>query len=155
LKIGFLSLGCPKNLVDGEVMLGIARQAGHEVTADSSAADVLVVNTCAFIDNAKEESINAILEMAALKREGKCSRLVDELRQEIPEIDALLGTGDVPQILDAIGHRRSPAAAKSASRSSSPAPDLAAASSPLPFYTKSPRLPADAATADMRTRRGC
>ena len=158
MKIGFLSLGCPKNLVDGEVMLGIAREAGHEITADSSAADVLVVNTCAFIDNAKEESINAILEMAALKREGKCSRLVvtgclaeryrDELRKEIPEIDALLGTGEVPQILDAIGHRRSLAAAESASRSSSSAPDIAAASSPLPFYTKSPRLPADEATAD-------
>src|SRR5687767_3053057 len=70
VKIGFLSLGCPKNLVDGEVMLGIARDAGHEITQDSAAADVIVVNTCAFIDNAKEESINAILEMAALKRNG-------------------------------------------------------------------------------------
>ena len=112
MKIGFLSLGCPKNLVDGEVMMGIARDAGHEITPDSGASDVLVVNTCAFIDSAKEESINAILEMAALKRGGKCSRLVvtgclaeryrDELRREIPEIDALLGTGEVPKILEAI-----------------------------------------------------
>ena len=65
MKIGFLSLGCPKNLVDGEVMLGIAREAGHELTADAADADVLVVNTCAFIDSAKQESIDAILEMAA------------------------------------------------------------------------------------------
>jgi ribosomal protein S12 methylthiotransferase len=113
VKIGFLSLGCPKNLVDGEVMLGIARDAGHVVTADASDADVLVVNTCAFIDSAKQESIDAILEMAGQKRDGKCTRLVvtgclaeryrDELRKEIPEIDAVLGTGEVPQILEAIG----------------------------------------------------
>jgi ribosomal protein S12 methylthiotransferase len=113
MKIGFVSLGCPKNLVDGEVMLGIARDAGHEITTDASGADVLVVNTCAFIDSAKQESIDAILEMAAQKRDGQCSRLVvtgclaeryrDELRKEIPEIDAVLGTGEVPEILTAIG----------------------------------------------------
>ena len=113
MKIGFVSLGCPKNLVDGEVMLGIARDAGHEIIADANSADVLVVNTCAFIDNAKQESIDAILEMAAHKRDGKCSRLVvtgclaeryrDELRNEIPEIDAVLGTGEVPDIMAAIG----------------------------------------------------
>ena len=117
MKIGFLSLGCPKNLVDGEVMLGMARDAGHEITTDAESAEVLVVNTCAFIDSAKQESIDAILEMAAQKRDGHCSRLVvtgclaeryrDELRREIPEIDAVLGTGEVPQILDAIGDRRS------------------------------------------------
>ena len=113
MKIGFLSLGCPKNLVDGEVMLGIARDAGHEITADAASAEVLVVNTCAFIDSAKQESIDAILEMAAHKRNGNCSRLVvtgclaeryrDELRKEMPEIDAVLGTGEVPEILSAIG----------------------------------------------------
>jgi ribosomal protein S12 methylthiotransferase len=113
MKIGFLSLGCPKNLVDGEVMLGIARDAGHELTSDPSDADVLVVNTCAFIDRAKQESIDAILEMAEHKKGGNCSRLVvtgclaeryrDELRKEIPEIDAVLGTGEVPDILHAIG----------------------------------------------------
>src|ERR671919_2817706 len=117
MKIGFLSLGCPKNLVDGEVMLGIAQQAGHEITRDASNADVLVVNTCAFIDSAKQESIDAILEMAAQKRDGRCSRLVvtgclaeryrDELKREIPEIDAVLGTGEVPDILDALGTRDS------------------------------------------------
>jgi ribosomal protein S12 methylthiotransferase len=115
MKIGFLSLGCPKNLVDGEVMLGMAREAGHDITTDAATADVLVVNTCAFIDSAKQESIDAILEMAAQKRDGRCSRLVvtgclaeryrDELRKEIPEIDAVLGTGEVPLILDAIGVR--------------------------------------------------
>ncbi len=117
MKIGFLSLGCPKNLVDGEVMLGIARDAGHEITSDASNADVIVVNTCAFIDSAKQESVDAILEMAAKKREGSCSRLVvtgclaeryrEELKKEIPEIDAVLGTGEVPEILDAIGTRGS------------------------------------------------
>src|SRR5688500_2989820 len=103
MKIGLLSLGCPKNLVDGEVMLGIAQNAGHEIVSDAPDADVLVVNTCAFIDKAKQESIDAILEMAALKRDGNARRLVvtgclaeryrDALRQEIPEIDAVLGTG--------------------------------------------------------------
>jgi len=113
MKIGFLSLGCPKNLVDGEVMLGLARDAGHEVTTDASNAEVLIVNTCAFIDSAKQESIDAILEMAQQKRDGHCARLVvtgclaeryrDELKKEIPEIDALLGTGEVEGILGAIG----------------------------------------------------
>ncbi len=113
MKIGFLSLGCPKNLVDGEVMLGIAREAGHEIVNDATGADVLVVNTCAFIDSAKQESIDAILEMASQKRDGSCKRLVvtgclaeryrDDLRKEIPEIDALLGTGEVEGILDAVG----------------------------------------------------
>jgi ribosomal protein S12 methylthiotransferase len=112
MKVGFLSLGCPKNLVDGEVMLGYARAAGHDITPDARDADVIVVNTCAFIDNAKQESIDAILEMAQHKRDGHCTRLVvtgclaeryrDELRREIPEIDAVLGTGEVPGIVDAI-----------------------------------------------------
>ena len=111
-KVGMVSLGCPKNLVDSEVMLGLARQAGHEITATADGADVVIVNTCAFIDRAKEESVNAILEMAELKKAGSFSRLVvtgclaeryrDELRSEIPEIDALLGTGEVPDIVGAI-----------------------------------------------------
>src|SRR5436190_21932629 len=113
MKIGLISLGCPKNLVDSEVMLGLAREAGHELTADPSGADVLVVNTCAFIDSAKQESVDAILEMAEHKKSGNCKRLVvtgclaerfrDELRTEIPEIDAVLGTGEVPEIVNAIG----------------------------------------------------
>jgi len=113
MKIGLISLGCPKNLVDSEVMLGLAQQAGHELTPDAAAADVLVVNTCAFIDSAKQESIDAILEMAQHKKDGNCRRLVvtgclaeryrDELKAQIPEIDAVLGTGEVPDILRAIG----------------------------------------------------
>src|SRR5215471_8262580 len=112
MKVGFVSLGCPKNLVDGEVMLGYAREAGHEITPAADEADVIVVNTCAFIDNAKQESIDTILEMARQKRDGKCSRLVvtgclaeryrDELKKEIPEIDALLGTGELPGIVEAL-----------------------------------------------------
>jgi ribosomal protein S12 methylthiotransferase len=112
MKVGLVSLGCPKNLVDGEVMLGLSRQAGHEVTADPAAAEVIVVNTCAFIDNAKEESIDAILEMARLKQRGSCKRLIvtgclaeryrDELTREVPEIDACLGTGEVPDIVRAV-----------------------------------------------------
>ena len=107
-----ISLGCPKNLVDSEVMLGLARQSGHQLTRDAAEADVLVVNTCAFIDKAKQESFDTILEMAELKKTGKCQRLVvtgcmaeryrDELRAQIPEIDAVLGTGEVPGIVAAI-----------------------------------------------------
>jgi ribosomal protein S12 methylthiotransferase len=113
MKIGLLSLGCPKNLVDSEVMLGLAQDAGHELTNDPSTADVLVVNTCAFIDAAKQESIDAILEMAELKKTSPGRRLIvtgclaeryrDELKAEIPEIDAVLGTGEVPEIVRAIG----------------------------------------------------
>lgn len=110
MKIGLVSLGCPKNLVDGEVMLGLAQQAGHEITADAGDADVIVVNTCAFIDNAKQESIDAILEMAQHTRAGKrlvvtgclAERYRDELKHEIPEIDAVLGTGEVGDIVGAI-----------------------------------------------------
>lgn len=112
MKIGLVSLGCPKNLVDSEVMLGLARDAGHEFTRDAAGADVLVVNTCAFIDSAKQESIDAILEMARHKTDGACQRLIvtgclaeryrDELVREIPEIDAVLGTGEVPEIVRAI-----------------------------------------------------
>ena len=112
MKIGLISLGCPKNLVDSEVMLGLAREAGHELTKDAAGADVLVVNTCAFIDSAKQESIDTILEMAGHKKDGACKRLIvtgclgeryrDELKKEIPEIDAVLGTGEVPAIVEAI-----------------------------------------------------
>jgi ribosomal protein S12 methylthiotransferase len=113
MKVGLISLGCPKNLVDSEVMLGLARQAGHELTNDAADADVLVVNTCAFIDSAKQESIDTILEMAQHKKDGACRRLIvtgclaeryrDELKAQIPEIDAVLGTGQVPEIVGAIG----------------------------------------------------
>jgi ribosomal protein S12 methylthiotransferase len=112
MKVGMISLGCPKNLVDSEVMLGLSQQAGHELTADAADADVLIVNTCAFIDSAKQESIDTILEMARHKTDGSCKRLIvtgcmaeryrEELKKEIPEIDAVLGTGQVPEIVGAI-----------------------------------------------------
>src|SRR5687767_3224159 len=112
MKIGFVSLGCPKNLVDSEVMMGLSQQGGHTLTPNPADADVIVINTCAFIDSAKEESINTILELAEFKKSGTCKRLVvtgclgeryrDELKTQIPEIDAVLGTGDVPQIVGAV-----------------------------------------------------
>src|SRR5262245_43296842 len=93
VKVGLVSLGGPKNLVDSEVMLGLAQQAGHELTRDPADAEVLVVNTCAFIDSARQESIDTILEMAQHKKDGACKRLVvtgcmaeryrDELQQQI------------------------------------------------------------------------
>ena len=108
-KIGFISLGCPKNLVDSEVMMGKLRQSGYEITTDASEADTLVVNTCGFIESAKQESVEAILEAASLKTEGKVQRLVvagclveryrDELRAEIPEVDAFIGTSQIDDIL--------------------------------------------------------
>jgi ribosomal protein S12 methylthiotransferase len=113
MKVGFISLGCPKNLVDSEVMLGFTEQAGHEIVSDPAAAEVLVVNTCGFIESAKQESIDAILELAEHRRSGACRRLVvtgclaqrygDELREQVPEIDAMVGTGQLPQIVKAIG----------------------------------------------------
>ena len=113
MKIGMISLGCPKNLVDSEVMLGVVQQAGHQLTRDAAEADMLVVNTCAFIDRAKQESIDAILEMAEHKKTGRCRTLVvagcmaeryrAELREQIPEIDAVIGTGEVPEIVNLLG----------------------------------------------------
>jgi ribosomal protein S12 methylthiotransferase len=108
-KVGFVSLGCPKNLVDSEVMMGQLKASGYEITADASEADTVVVNTCGFIDSAKRESIDAILEAARLKIEGKAQRLVvagclveryrDELKAEIPEVDAFIGTSQISDIL--------------------------------------------------------
>lgn len=130
MKIGLISLGCPKNLVDSEVMLGLAQEAGHELTHDADAADVLVVNTCAFIGRAKEESIDAILEMAQKKgaREGRrlvvtgclAERYREELKAEIPEIDAVLGTGEVPAILTALEAGARPATPATAPAGAAP-----------------------------------
>ena len=161
MKVGLISLGCPKNLVDSEVMLGLAQQAGHEITSDAGEADVLVVNTCAFIDKAKQESIDTILEMAQHKKDGACRRLIvtgcmaeryrDELRNEIPEIDAVLGTGEVPGIVGAITGVASNVASpltffKSGFTSGQPQPrlqPLAPRPQPLPTYiydADTPRL---------------
>ena len=108
-KVGFISLGCPKNLVDSEVMMGQLKQKGYQITAEAEDADTVVVNTCGFIDSAKKESIDAILEAARLKTDGKAKRLVvagclveryrDELKAEMPEVDAFIGTSQINDIL--------------------------------------------------------
>jgi ribosomal protein S12 methylthiotransferase len=114
-RIGFVSLGCPKNLVDSEVMMGLLDRAGGELTARAEDAEILVVNTCSFIDSAKQESVNTILEMVQHKvaNGGKARRLIvagclveryrDEIRKNIPEVDAVVGTGELEAILEAAG----------------------------------------------------
>lgn len=111
--MGFVSLGCPKNLVDSEVMMGLLDRAGAELTSDPESAEILVVNTCSFIDSAKQESVDTILEMAAHKTGGRAKRLIvagclveryrDEIRKNIPEVDAVVGTGELEAILEAAG----------------------------------------------------
>src|SRR5215468_481178 len=108
-KVGFISLGCPKNLVDSEVMMGQLKHNGYQITANAEDADTIVVNTCGFIDSAKKESIDTILEAARLKTEGKATRLVvagclveryrDQLKAELPEVDAFIGTSQINDIL--------------------------------------------------------
>src|SRR5579862_4160862 len=112
-KIGFVSLGCPKNLVDSEVMMGLLAQGGAEITPRAEDADIIVVNTCSFIDTAKQESVDAILEMAKHKTTGRAQKLIvagclveryrDEIRKNIPEVDAVVGTGELQKILGAAG----------------------------------------------------
>ena len=117
-KVGFVSLGCPKNLVDSEVMMGLLDRAGAELTPRAEDAEILVVNTCSFIDSAKQESVNAILEMVQHKAAngGRAQRLIvagclveryrDEIRSNIPEVDAVVGTGELEAILEAAGLQR-------------------------------------------------
>ena len=110
-KVGFVSLGCPKNLVDSEVMMGQLAEAGYEITNNAEEAETVVVNTCGFIESAKQESIDAILEATRLKEEGKAKRVVvagclveryrDDLMKELPEVDAFIGTSQVNEILKA------------------------------------------------------
>jgi ribosomal protein S12 methylthiotransferase len=112
-KVGFVSLGCPKNLVDSEVMMGLLARAGAQITRRAEDADVIVVNTCSFIDSAQQESVNTILEMAAHKTAGNAKKLVaagclverfrDQIRKDIPEVDAVVGTGELENILAATG----------------------------------------------------
>ncbi|MBK8466951.1 MAG: 30S ribosomal protein S12 methylthiotransferase RimO [Chloracidobacterium sp.] len=110
-KVGFVSLGCPKNLVDSEVMMGQLAEAGYQITNDAGEADTVVVNTCGFIESAKQESIDAILEATQWKANGKASRVIvagclveryrDDLMNELPEVDAFIGTSQVNEILKA------------------------------------------------------
>ena len=110
-KVGFVSLGCPKNLVDSEVMMGQLKEAGYEITNNPEEAETVVVNTCGFIESAKQESVEAILEATALKADGKAQRVVvagclveryrDDLMKELPEVDAFIGTNEIGRILEA------------------------------------------------------
>ena len=117
LNVGFVSLGCPKNLVDSEVMMGMLAQSGANLVPSAEDADVIVVNTCSFIATAQQESVEAILEMARHKADGKARKLVvagclverfrDEIRKNIPEVDAVVGTGELESILSAVGLEQS------------------------------------------------
>ena len=112
MQILFISLGCDKNLVDSEEMLGLLEARGYTITDDETAADIIVVNTCCFIHDAKEESIQTILDMAKYRTEGRAKALVvtgclaqryqKEIQQEIPEVDAVLGTSSYDEIADAL-----------------------------------------------------
>ena len=114
--MGFVSLGCPKNLVDSEVMMGLLDRGGARLTSRPEEAEILVVNTCSFIDTAKQESVDTILEMARYKTEGHAKKLIvagclveryrDEIRKSIPEVDAVVGTGELESILEAAGIAR-------------------------------------------------
>ena len=114
-KVGFVSLGCPKNLVDSEVMMGMLHHNGAQLTPNAEDAEIIVINTCSFIDSAKQESVNTILEMVQHKQQngGKAQRIVvagclveryrDEIQKNIPEVDAVVGTGELEAILSAAG----------------------------------------------------
>jgi ribosomal protein S12 methylthiotransferase len=145
-KVGFVSLGCPKNLVDSEVMMGLLARAGAELSPRAEDADVIVVNTCSFIESAQQESVNTILEMVGHKTGGRAKKLVvagclverfgDEIRKRIPEVDAVVGTGELQNILAATGV----------------AP--AAADKPSPFVVLPSRAEGDVRAAQGRFSRG-
>src|SRR5580692_10483168 len=152
-KVGFVSLGCPKNLVDSEVMMGLLARAGAELTTHAEDADVIVVNTCSFIESAQQESVNTILEMAGHKSDGRAKKLVvagclverfrDQIRKDIPEVDAVVGTGELEKILAATGVAPSPA--RNAERNN--------AGSDSPFVVLQSRPEGDARAAQGRFSR--
>jgi ribosomal protein S12 methylthiotransferase len=147
-KVGFVSLGCPKNLVDSEVMMGLLVRAGAELSPRAEDADVIVVNTCSFIESAQQESVNTILEMAEHKTSGRAKKLIvagclveryrDEIRKRIPEVDAVVGTGELQNILAATGIGAVP---------SRPTPNS-------PFVVLNSRAEGDARAAQGRFDRG-
>jgi len=157
-KVGMVSLGCPKNLVDSEVMMGLLARQGYDLTTDSRAADVLVVNTCGFIDSARQESVETILEMAQLKQTGKLKRLIvagclveryrEELQREIPDIDACIGVNQLKEIESVVepnGHRVLPVYSEGAA-----APEL------FLYDETTPRLRATAPyTSYVKIAEGC
>jgi len=156
LKVGFVSLGCPKNLVDSEVMMGMLARAGYQISPRADEADVIVVNTCSFIAPAQQESVQTILEMAEYKKFGRAQRLIvagclvehyrNEIREQIPEVDAVIGTGEVEQILQAC-----------AGEVPSPAPGVEPAALPAYLYHDlTPRLVATPRhTAYIKINEGC
>jgi ribosomal protein S12 methylthiotransferase len=147
-KVGFISLGCPKNLVDSEVMMGLLARAGAEISPRAEDADVIVVNTCSFIESAQQESVNTILEMAGHKTSGRAKKLIvagclverfrDEIQKRIPEVDAVVGTGELQNILAATGV--------------APAPPIAA-NNHSPFVVLNSRPEGDARAAQGRFSR--
>ncbi|HWP43105.1 MAG TPA: radical SAM protein, partial [Blastocatellia bacterium] len=157
-RVGMVSLGCPKNLVDSEVMMGLLARQGYELTTDAKAADVLVINTCGFIDSARQESVDTILELARLKQSGNLKRLVvagclveryrEELQREIPEIDACIGVNQLQEIGSVIepkGRRPLPVYSEGAA-----APEL------YLYDETTPRLRATAAyTSYIKIAEGC
>jgi ribosomal protein S12 methylthiotransferase len=114
-KVSMVSLGCPKNLVDAEVMLGLLSKQDYEITTNEKAADVIIVNTCSFIKEAKQESIDTILDLAERKHDGRCHTLIvsgclpqryqEELAKELPEVDIFIGTGDYPRIAEILAEK--------------------------------------------------
>jgi ribosomal protein S12 methylthiotransferase len=147
-KVGFVSLGCPKNLVDSEVMMGLLARAGAELSPRVEDADVIVVNTCSFIESAQQESVNTILEMASHKTAGRAKKLVvagclverfrNEIRERIPEVDAVVGTGELQSILAATGIN----------------PAAASAHKESPFVVLNSRAEGNARAAQGRFSRG-
>lgn len=115
-KVSLVSLGCPKNLVDAEVMLGCLARQGYQVTTDETEADIIIVNTCSFIKEAKQESVDTILDLADRKHDARCQLLIvtgclpqryqEELAKELPEVDIFVGTGDYPRIAEIIAEKR-------------------------------------------------
>lgn len=115
-KVSLVSLGCPKNLVDAEVMLGYLDKQGYEVTTNEREADIIIVNTCSFIKEAKQESIDTILDLADRKHDAHCRLLIvtgclpqryqEELARELPEVDIFVGTGDYPRIAEIIAEKK-------------------------------------------------
>ncbi|HTS11460.1 MAG TPA: 30S ribosomal protein S12 methylthiotransferase RimO [Candidatus Limnocylindrales bacterium] len=165
-KVGFVSLGCPKNLVDSEVMMGTLARAGYEITPRAGEADVLVVNTCSFIAPAQQESVDSILEMAEYKKFGRAQRLIvagcmveryrDEIREQIPEVDAVIGTDEIEKIVEACAGE--PAIASGAAAASG-AMDGPATAGRLPTYLYhdlTPRILATPRhTAYIKINEGC
>jgi len=152
-KVGMVSLGCPKNLVDSEVMLGMLARQGYELTPQAEQAEVIIVNTCAFIEPAKRESINTILEMAQYKKSGAARKLVvagclveryrQEILKEIPEVDFVIGTNELERVLEACGE-------------DGPARSLAGFASPYLYHELTPRVLATPSySAYLKIAEGC